>query len=1685
MNKIKNNLGDTINILYGYNADWLSAKQGNNALFPPERKALSTVKVKPVQETGSWSFPEITLHETAQSLLTTLLPYQIEDPSDGIDGPKAPAGPLLIDDADRVEAIKKLSATLGVDLAKSGQGYALVKLTRTDGDVSHESQEMGVLIHPNPSKIPEDSGVSKQFRKGMSGLTRFKRRDEFTPNDITPEIANKYLGFFAQQGTHYVSSMVLGDVIFQVFAMPEARFRRVKEIYAAQPDKLYGPDAVLFRAYTTDANTGAFGYVSEYGKVLDFSLSETLAKAIEKGEWKERTFAETNSIFAVYENNSKVNPEVLDQNYTSVTSILTRLTSLTLYAEHNRKEIWRRVLKGGLVQKYQSAIDPNFFPYCPYALDEFAVKLRQSELPGFLSTIATPYVNTYKAGLDLATLEFVAAEEVKDFTLYTNYLYAAHSKDIKIPGDKVLIAGQVVNLEQNKVTTKLILRDKAFDTVSFAAQQFYGALQFENESGDKHFTLVDGLKFVSNDKAPDGRAYVQVDGDLRGAPPPDALDKLKSSLEYSYAYAEGNLNAFARGKMTLLAEFLYQSMQWITQIIPADTNDFQLLNLRVRALDMAHIENNTALGAFVPILPYTDYQKQIDGILGYISEIDRTIDRYHNDIELRKTQELIINVGKDLNQNIIESGKLLAGYVDASIAQQKALSGYYASIIEQKQAEQKEQEKSVDLLRAQLNAGQAEVNTAVANFKQALKDWQTMEQIKFALTVATEIFTLGASILIPAGSITIVKDLGLLAQGIQKFLNVSNATWKLFEDSKAGVDKFKDAQKTFDDVSGVLSANIAWDEMSIKMDAVLSTAPSDPKVNARKADLNAAFKTYVLKGKAYTSSMSGVQQTARDIYSSQQQKNLLDDQIKRMKELNTNLNPAKIGGLDKNKIDLIGLTGSLSVIRSQMLGVLSKTFILQDQSLQYTFLQPATPIDSFDVLGIRGALVKQQTNTLIAKTALKQYQKTTTTPIEIEVEIPVEQLRNGGIYQFYLQPDVAQFFIYVDARVKSMVAKIDGVTGTASGDYLLNVAYTGRPFYDRNYDRDILTFNTLQRQRTYEYEVKGNKPKFSDHGQSWSEGVSPVTPFSVWEISLPDTSKNKEITFDGLIATVTLKFVLEARINDAAKAMLKKSRSLKAAAKPPVGTLIAQMAGKSILNNWDVVFNMALNKINDVLKLQYEELKNNDRKYGGKISAQTSIQQANIGDIKTYALQKFDLQYGYPKLEFLINDNNTGKLEMQIPSGEVQKGSRYVGDNTANARAFLELLAAQAGVPKSDIKEETIDGKVMLVLQYYAAPTPIGTTATLLAVVKIGQIKGLVNNSDNILSVVLDMQKGAFAAKDIEIEMSDEQKIAFSDAVKAYFVNHPVMFIINSLDLTGIATLTDLKPYQFLFKAFKSQSGNEMLQLFIQTNNREAFNQSQTFISPDVPDPIPEGAESSLMINSRIFFGSVLPESLTGGWTFKGNNPGNTTSAWNGSFSIGSVQGDVDLSSLDTDGKDPASMFSIRYAPENGNPVSWSIVGMTIDSGKDGRMTMNYSKKSVFFFKKTTVVCGVTGCGAPQITKYSTDVTLSIVAALPGEIGGSGRDQTVKINLSNQNVAIDARTSGGGPCGSDDLQARVNQQIKANLPAQVTSKMNVSFKDVSVFALNNLLFPSKNYLTLQSVYVPGDLLILGNFTTGS
>lgn len=1666
-------LGKTTNLLYGYNANWLSKGTGNDALFSVSGQALKEIDITPSIEMGSWTNPIISLHNTAESLLDELLPYQIVNPSDGTKALAAPSGVLMIGDTNRKEAIKNISNTLGVDLSNENYGFALVKLERTDGDDVHASGSEGVLIHPNPVRIPDELGVRDAFKKEMSSLKRVKPGGSaFSVCKITKDVANSYLNFYSKLGTHYLSKVTQGDVIFQVYAMPKVRFQRVQKIYAANKlNNLSGINAIYFNQYTGkyDANENPFGYVSEYGNLLNFSQSSVLSNAIEKGDWIESMFAKDTSIFAPFQDKTKVSFEVLNKNYHDVTIINHELTSLTLFAEHSRKQTWRRVFKGGMIQKYQGNVQPEFVSYCSC---DFSQDLQRNDTSGFLSNIATPYINAYKTAIDLSELQFVASEEVKEFTLFTNYLSNSSDKLVSIPGEDVMILSQLVSIENTKFTSVVQLTDTAFENITINIQNFFGALIFTNTSSSKHFTLVDGLKYENITGGPNDRAYVEVKSDVRVLPDSSSLPRLKSSLQFDFTYLNSIFSSFSNSN-TSLRGFVTQGLIWLTQIIPSDTNDLELADIRLRALDTAHIGNDSSLGTFVPLLPFSEYENQIQIILSYVNEIDKNISEYQEKIEHRKEQELIIDVGKALNKNIIDSGELLSGYVEANITQQQNLSKHYSSIIQQKQNEQIQVQAKVRRLEADLNSQQAQVKIATENYKQAVSEWKTQEAIKFGLNVATDLFSLGTTIAVPASSISAVKDLGLMVQRIQKLIKVVNATYKVYTDLQNGIDKIKKAQDAFNDITTVLTANVKWDEMSLLMNQVLSTGPKGEPVDTAKAQLVTDFKILVLRGKALTSASSSRQQLAREIYNQQRQQGLIDAQIKELSALNTNLKPKAIPDLDRNSIDLIGLTGSLNMVRSQMLGLLANAFLYKDYALQYAYLQKPTTITSFDTLGIKGALVTQGTNTTEAKTLLSQFQHTTTTPISIPVQIPISELKDGSIYEFHLSPSIKQFFKYVNLRVKSVIAKVDGIKSTESGEYLINLAFTGRPFFDRTSNRNSVTFNTLHRERAYAYKVDGNISQFSDEGDTWSENVSPITPFSTWEISLPNTSTNRGISFIGQTVTVTLTFVVSAQIHDARKLMMLASRS---ADLPPYETLLAQMNNKSVMNNWDVVFNMTLSKINDVIATQYDDLKAKTT-YGGKVNVTTATQGANYGktDIKTFTLQKFHIEYGYPKLTFLVNTQNTGQLEMLISNGTTTLGTRYEGQNNSKDKKIMDSIAISMGLEVSDIK--VVGNK--LLLDYYDTPTSIPNDATLLAIIQISQVKGLVNNYHNAISVVLDMEKGTFSADKIQIDMSDEQKIQFSGAVKAYFQENPVKFIINSLDLSGISTLADLKPNQFYFKAYKSATTeNEMLQLFIQTNNREVWNYSQTFLN-GVPDPIPMGSECSLMINSRIMFGNILPKSIQG-WTLEGVNPSDAAKAWTAQFKKSSVDGVIDLSSLDFSTSNQLAITKNKFAPKGGNPVPWNLSGMTISPNSSG-MKLKYDKTVEFKFVRTEQTCYYgpfsSDCDPEKEFENSTDITLDITGSLPTTI----ENQEVKISMSNQDVSPSARTSGGGLCGSDDLQSQVNKQIVEQIPKQITEKLNVSFSSVSVFAIQNLLFPSHNIIDLKSADVPGDLLILGNF----
>ncbi len=1624
-------LGTSANLILGFDAAWQPGKTGNNGLFPGTDKPLKEVRIEipAVRKTGyEWSYPKITVHDNAESLLQEIFPYKISAPSDGTEMLKVNMGTLLIGDQDREAAVKKLTKTLGVDLSKP-YGYVLVRIERISGEAKHPVYAGDIILHPNPKHKNEEMGICESFRKELIKIRKAAdKENQFNPALFTVEKAQICLDFYNKFGTHFVSQAVCGDAIFQIFAYEKINYDKIKSVY--EKNDFTEEKSLNFLPYITDANTGAYGYVKEYGKLLCYSDDPQLAKDQKNGKWRDEKWSERDCIFAPFLWKSSMDILELNRNYSKNLPLYYTLTPLSIFAEYGRRLALKRVLKGAMIEKFGTAVKPYFSKYFPYNKSELP---SYNDIPGFVSTIATRTINTYKPNLDFDKLRFVASADSESFTLVSN-LISASSSEHYFPGKDVVLVFQNADFESDDFVTVIELGEEAYEKCVISCKEFYGGLQILSKESGKRVTIIDGICYTKDVKKGVDRQTVVVDRDIRHKYDTVDLARVKNSVIYSYTFANSVLAGSPREKSNNPSyEFVLETMFWLSEMIPEGCNDPELLDIRVLALDSIRMQRNSDYLIYVPILPPEKYSRQCKNILNYIDEIQSQIAAYQQKIELRKTQELIIDVEKELDKNIIESGQLLSEFVQVNARQQQELAQYYDSIILEKKSELARLNRNKNSLESELNSQKAKVENAVLAYKNAVDVWKTKSEIKFGLDMATALFTAVTSIAIPASSVSAVKELGLLVQRIQKLLNIMNNIYKVYALTGQSVSTLKKAEtalKDLDDCDFDVTNSSAWDECNIQLSYLLNMGPDI----AEKKTLLKEFSLLVLKGKNYMSARSSGVQLSRDIYNQQRMKAQSEKQQRRLDALSHELQPANLPSLDPLSVDLVGLTGDLMFLQSQMFAMLAKTFLVYDQSLQYRNLQPATEITSFDLMSFKGAIVRQDANTINAESKLAALQVSTTTNIDVKVSAPVSRLINGNTYVLTVMLDNPNFLNYVDVRVKSVIARIDGISGSDDHKYFVRLNYPGNTFNNRDLERNILMFRTNARERIYEYNADTGQPGFADRGESWSENVSAVTPFSEWEISLPE-KLNRGLKFSDTMAQITLTFVLETRIiNERRMIRFRNSNGL------PTDTLLSEMAGQTTLNGWDVVFNMSLEKIQKVLNTQYEKLKQNTS-YGGKIDISVSYPVMS----GVTGLKKYKLEYGYPKISFLADNSTNVKMDIPILSGMVQLGM-IMNDKE-----------------KWDTAVKVVDGA------YISAEIPLGMAA------------GKVTGSQNILSVILDFASGTFSAKDLSINNSDE-KAEFNMAVINYFTDHPVQFIINSLNMNQMSVLNDLKPNEFVFKTLVTGQKTQILQLFIMTNNRKKLNYSMANLN-SVSEPIPMGSECSLFISSERFFKDILPQSLTkSGWKIVGVDPKKSFKSWTGKISQGSLSAFVDLGKLTRTVESGYLSCKYQYYID-GNSATMDVTGMKLEPDQH-EIKVSFSKAQKQEFNETSVIRQQAFFNSSTKT-LSSDYSLNIDAKIPLTISGRGREQKISMSMTNKDCQITGHLSGGGPCGcGDDIQAEFNQQLNAQLPEKIKANMNMEFKEISLFAVKNLLFVDDDYITFNDAAIPGDVIITGTFIKG-
>ncbi len=1651
-------LGSATNLINGYRPTWDAGAASDSPLYAPKQAPLTKIEPQVQADTNvRFEFPQLSLHRDAVSLVNSLYKYKVlptttSDPQFNI-----PSGPLTINDKDAEAATQALSKWLGVSLSKNDNlSYVLVEIKREVGSVVHPLVRTDVFNNSSITSFltPEFASRIKKLRPGRKKFEGTKLRTKLTGQE-----ANNYLGVSQQYGTHFVSRITAGDIIFQVFAYKLAAFEQIERTYNSNPGSMSGPFAVDFNYFTKPYNPSTnFGYVAEggYGNVLCTSRDPALVNSVQSGEWYDNEWANTNSIFAPYGKGTTLQ---LFARFTRIVPIAFELKPLDYFAEYYRGINWQRIVKGALYQKFGDHIIPGFVneSICsllsePQQNNCSLTNIYPQTQEGFVSTIATPTINVYKQRLNISEVKFIAPELVKDFTLLTNALQIPKLQDelYNLPGDQVSLFAHIVEIDHSggKIP-KLVLSTQGFKNFTLVCEEFLGALEIISQDNQtQRDVIVDGFYYTlgANTVVPE-RHGVTINRDVFTPPSEKSLTAQLANFEFSLAAAE----AIISGRSTSFAQRLTSKyLNWLGTIFPVTSRNQEIREFRMRALYLSRAANQLkSEGVHVPYLTYATYTPLVESILGVADQIKNQVTAYQQQISLRKLAELMIDVGKTLNENIKQTGNQLTDYISAMSKYQADMANYYDSVIQQKQKDFQQEVNNVDILNSKLKSQQVVVDIAVENLETALGNYATQEIFRFAFSVAMDVFKLGVSLVaLPVAAPAEATKLAATAQKIKEILDVLDALSTLFKDINVIITKIESVENALEATGNQgtdLLTALEWREYYENMELTLENATrgitNNSGVANAKATLLSAFRILVMRGEELLNVKSRTVQILTEIYFTKKRQEVNNNQAARLQNLSRAMNPGNIQDLDKSSIDLVGLTGQLEFQEKQVLLLLAKTLVVQDQALQYQYLGTPTPIGSFDLLSLRMVIVQQKQSILNALSNLNPPPQKVPQPFIYEIQgIPSDTLLNDNAYQFRINLAASEFWQYAMVRIDKVIVETDDVQSTNSGQYLIELVYQGTPLEDRNQNRNVLLFNTVQRGfGPYLYEVDSNRALFGTDVGSIADSITNITPFSHWRVSFSNTQTNQGIKLKRDFISLRLKFYVTALLRD--------PRSFLSAGSIPadyqtgsVNDVLAEMYERgSVMNGWDVVFNYTQESINDLLQKQYENRKNLPD-FFWKIPEQIF----SVGYPFSCGFTEWQITFKAPKIKFLSGNYNAVYIRLDVESGYIKKGS------------FPQ--------PEEEPKCSEVDPNVIK----WATERPISTDGFLEAHVPLGKLKGDVLTQNK---VVVNLAKGAFLTQDLKVDVDDA---TLNAQLTKYMQSNNFVYTLGTIDDKDITTLPSLRPTQFLFNILTTNLGKNILQLYITTTGQQQLN-----LSLSLGEPIPQGYGCSLMINTKILWQDIFVKSF--------NSSGNIRVAAKApvenykSYSAYVISGQV-ISVIDF--KDRSHDLRIN---ENGNQIIWELAGMTFQPSESSGIALHYNKtKNQGFqaYRCTAYPCGLGSCQSCSWQNYSLDVTVDLSGTYRIQIVGSGLNQQVKIDSKPPEVKVDGKLDDAGACKCNDrdLQQSFIDLLRKDVPEQLAKQIGgLPFESISLFALKSLLFPEQNIVNLEKAYIPGDLVIFGNF----
>ncbi|WP_413207811.1 hypothetical protein [Rhodospirillum sp. A1_3_36] len=1382
-------IGTSANLMFGYHPVWNPNGDVASPFFLPAQQPLRPQNPATTpSDFQLWvSTPVITLHPSAQSLLSTIYDYDVLPVSNDPQTIDIPSGPLALNDADAASALRAAEDFLGLDLSETGN-YMLVTYERcastTTGDYSdgNASRARGDILTPEALAVID---ALPPAEPPVSGSPLYDSK-------LTLDDARKYLAAMSELGTHFVSRTRTGDKLVQVFVYDDDMFEILRTQFnhaaTAQPDGTKAVSGLLansWEVYTSPTSSG--GYVTAYGALTTIARDPTLVAAIQNGDWANGYVPDgTPSIFAPVRNYGLLAALKMEVTYACQLTPLAELLPNALV-----EGPWDRIVAGGLMQKYGNAVviplrrplDYDWSSIFPQTTDSWA------------SGIVTPVIDIYQERIDLAKVKMMGADIIGEaypmvsFTSFSQVLQATSATGadpIAIPTNQITMVSQIIDTTQAAQTPVLSMSDKGLRTMTLSCENMYGALIFQSgtdPSPVSRRTALDGILMETPSTVDRGTKRYTVDlvGVLTTPPSEEILITHSQSVEFSVVAGEALLQSQGPGADTV-KQLELSYLQWLANIIPSNTTNEVLSNARVRALYLVNSIADFGMDTvFVPYVTYDTYSKYVGDLVNQASFLNGQIATYQSQLMTTTAKFQTMNSIAAVNKNVQSIGNVLTQYFKALADGRGSIDKYYDGIIAQLTSQLNKTLENIVHLQGQLTQQQKLISNLgsppgiVQKFEKDYVEYEKDEVFKATMSIVTGLFSLGMAFAgIPGAAekgvldaLKALKDVFDKLQSVMKVLSQLSVIEKVTND----IGKLNSLANSIQAASeaGTMQMPSLVDLQMVpnNVEAALTNVPTNGKLQQDKADLIAATKNLVIVGTGLLTAQTEASQLLVEISNKQRLKTINSQQQSSMSALGNALNLTDpVVGPNLAKVDLIGMTGQLQFQLKQVLSTLARVLENQNGALQFTYFGEPASITSFSLGALLGVISAQDASIINAIQRLNPPPRPVPDPITITIpSIPHKELTGGRFKRFSVSASTPAFINYVMVRIDKILPRIKGVKSTDSDQFEIELSTQAHPFMDRDPERQTRTFASTQRFfGPFVYDVKTGALKFGGEKGVFADNVTHITPFTDWSISFPAKSTNAGITFDDLLVDIELEFHITAIYNDpmaSLKATMQRALAANRVepmtamlkAKPPMGlaqTLVAmdtrsepslsylegQMyQNQAVLQGWDAAFSMLSNPVNAFLNQQFQAYLKTLRP--GDDSGLMKIEESYFGTpapigrgFWSATITKFNFEVTNPLLQFIAGSDQA-EIQQYIKGGNVVVGTVDVtGDNKTSSSTFLP---GEAYLPDGPLTftADTATGELVIaqgnVLGLGMGGIFLSTTGTLPAPLKPGDPSAYTN----------------------------------------------------------------------------------------------------------------------------------------------------------------------------------------------------------------------------------------------------------------------------------------------------------------------------------------------------------------------